>query len=125
MPRSRVDARRAAKRGRTVGEALADPIAVVRVQWNGRFSDVPIRRYNVHAYTARHQRIPLDQATQQTYLTGLMQHWPTADWWGDSDSHRRRPAAASAAPVRARRDTRARRHVGPAHTIPTTIGAPA
>jgi hypothetical protein len=121
-----IDARRAAARGRTVGDALADPIAVVRIRQNGRAEGPVEGRYTVLAYSDRHQRIPLDQPGQALYLTGLMQHWPSADWgryagWDYRLADDRLvPAPEIYEPGGIPQDDLT---FGAAHCIPTTIGA--
>jgi hypothetical protein len=80
-----IAARRARPGGRTVGDAPADPIAIIRIRWNGRRAGLIEYRYDITAYSDHHQRILLDRPEQLQHLTEVMRSWPGADWCRDWD----------------------------------------
>lgn len=82
-----IDRKRAAKRGRTLGEALLDGPAVVRIEYpfdrNGR------RTPHLTAWTAAPncRRIALDEKQEAAILAEIHDRHPHTDWRHDHDYH--------------------------------------
>lgn len=65
--------------GRTLAEALADPIAVLRIRVQYDQANRP--RWVVDAWTAHFEPVALDTAAQQRLLEQWRQRFPALNYW--------------------------------------------
>jgi hypothetical protein len=69
----------AARRGRTLAEALADPAALLRVTVAWDQADRP--RWTVAAWTDHYMQLTLAADTQQRLFADLRETHPAVNWW--------------------------------------------
>lgn len=84
-----VDQRNAATHGRTLGEALLDAPAVLRIRC--RYDRADVRYHELEAFTEQHQRIWFDEdihtdrAIRASLIAWAMEQFPHVDWKLDHD----------------------------------------
>lgn len=70
---------------RSLGDALAAPIAVIRIRWNGRVEGE--RAHELTAYSAAHDRVPLAPRARDRLLNDARETFPSACWQRSWDWH--------------------------------------